>query len=145
MLRADRQRHPSSEQQPQRADEIVSTQGVATTYETINVHTPDRQSPSFLQVKEGEKVDVIGAALCSRGAVSPRIAAARRQDPTKKSKKAAGRPPPAPARAKATIGLGRDLRLAPPIPVSEPQPVPMDDWSLIRNAAGQSGWVPTRR
>src|SRR5262245_20162495 len=33
------------------------SQGVATTYEILNVHTePDRQSPSFIQVKEGEKV-----------------------------------------------------------------------------------------
>src|SRR5437667_10615885 len=46
------------------------SQGVATTYDTLNVHTtPDRQSPSFLQVKEGAKVDVIGRRLSPR--VSP--------------------------------------------------------------------------
>ena len=30
-------------------------------------------------------------------------------------------------------------------PSPEPKLIPMDDWSLVRNAAGQSGWVLTRR
>jgi len=126
------------------------SQGVATTYETINVHTaPDRQSPSFLQVKEGEKVDVIGRR------VAPRVAPAAPRPPppaakarTKKSKKAkvVVPPPPLPPVPKPPSDWVELSKLgAPSTPASEPQPVPMDDWSLIRNAAGQSGWVLTRR
>jgi hypothetical protein len=48
------------------------SQGVASTYGILNVHTePDRQSPSFLQVKEGEKVDVIGRRVAPRSAPPP--------------------------------------------------------------------------
>jgi hypothetical protein len=126
------------------------SQGVATTYETINIHTaPDRQSPSFLQVKEGEKVDVIGRR------VAPRVASTPPRPPppaaptrTKKSKKAklVVPPPPMPLGPKPPSDWIELSKLgATPAPASEPQPVPMDDWSLVRNAAGQSGWVLTRR
>src|SRR5579862_6429252 len=38
----------------------MPSQGLASTYDLLNVHTePNRLSPSFLQVKEGEKVDVV--------------------------------------------------------------------------------------
>src|SRR5689334_17853422 len=38
----------------------MPSQGLASTYELLNVHTqPNRFSPSFLQIKEGEKVDVV--------------------------------------------------------------------------------------
>ena len=127
------------------------SQGVATTYETINIHTtPDRQSPSFLQVKEGEKIDVIGRRI------APRVAPAAPRPPlpvattrTKKSKKAkvVVPPPPLPPAPKPPLDWIELSKLgAAPAPASsEPQPIPMDDWSLVRNAAGQSGWVLTRR
>src|SRR5262245_32301644 len=48
------------------------SQGVATTYDTMNVHIePDRQSPSFLHVKEGERVDVIGRRVSPRSSTPP--------------------------------------------------------------------------
>jgi hypothetical protein len=127
---------------------------VATTYETINIHTaPDRQSPSFLQVKEGEKVDVIGRRVAPRvSPAAPRPAPpapkTRSQKSSKDSKKAKEvvPPPPMPSAPKLPREWVELSKLATaPVPVSEAQPVPMDDWSLIRNAAGQSGWVLTRR
>src|SRR5438477_3271322 len=126
------------------------SQGVATSYEIINVHTtPDRQSPSFLVVKEGEKVDVIGRRVAPRvGPAPPRPAPQAAPTRTKKSKKAklVVPPPPMPPAPKPPpdwIELSK-LRSTPG-PASEPPPVPMEDWSLVRNAAGQSGWVLTRR
>ncbi len=129
------------------------SQGAATTYETINIHTaPDRQSPSFLQVKEGEKVDVIGRRVAPRvGPAPPRTPpppAAKAR--TKKSKESAKAkvvpPPPMPLAPKPPPDWLEISKLgAAPVAVAEPQPVPMDDWSLVRNAAGQSGWVITRR
>jgi len=129
------------------------SQGVATTYETINIHTvPDRQSPSFLQVKEGEKVDVIGRRVAPRVApATPRPPPPAAKTRSKKSKdkkaKAVVPPPPLPAAPKPPrdwIELSK-IGAAPAAAPAEAQPVPMDDWSLIRNAAGQSGWVLTRR
>jgi hypothetical protein len=126
------------------------SQGVATTYETINIHTtPDRQSPSFLQVKEGEKVDVIGRRIAPRvSPPSPRPPLQTAPTRTKKSKKAKGvvPPPPMPPGPKPPSDWIELSKLgSTPAPVSEPLPVPRDDWSLVRNVAGQSGWVLTRR
>jgi uncharacterized protein YgiM (DUF1202 family) len=126
------------------------SQGVATTYETINIHTaPDRQSPSFLQVKEGEKVDVIGRRVAPRVAPTPsRPPPPAAKTRTKKSKKAklVVPPPPMPPGPKPPSDWVELSKLgATPTPASEPAPVPMDDWSLVRNSAGQSGWVLTRR
>src|SRR5436305_898402 len=44
----------------ERRARTMPSQGLASTYELLNVHTqPNRLSPSFLQIKEGEKVDVV--------------------------------------------------------------------------------------
>lgn len=132
------------------------SQGAATTYDTLNMHTePDRQSPSFLQVKEGEKVDVIGRHVAPRVSVRPPSPAPAPVLKTPAKKKAAkegkkGREiplPPMPAVPKPPPDW---VPLSQPNPTpaaaqEPPQEVPMDDWSLIRNAAGQSGWVLTRR
>src|SRR5205814_5834792 len=131
------------------------SQGVATTYETLNVHTePDRQSPSFLQVKEGEKVDVIGRQLSPRTSAPPPRPpppapkkSARKSKESKKDRQIPRPPmPPAPKppedwRELSTLG-SEAADVAPRAPAP---PVPMDDWTLIRDAAGQSGWVLTRR
>src|SRR5271156_2576279 len=48
----------------ERRARTLPSQGLASTYEVLNVHTePNRFSPSFLQIKEGEKVDVVAHAL----------------------------------------------------------------------------------
>src|SRR5262249_40484666 len=90
------------------------SQGVATTYDTLNVHTlPDRQSPSFLQVKEGEKVDVISRRL------SPRISAA---PPPK--------PPPAAAK-KPGKKKGSKENSKTPLPPLPPAPKLPPDWRQL--------------
>ena len=49
----------------------LPSQGVATTFSTLNVHTEaSRQSPSFIQVKEHEKVDVIAHKVTQRTAAA---------------------------------------------------------------------------
>jgi hypothetical protein len=131
------------------------SQGAATTYETLNVHTePDRLSPSFLQVKEGEKVDVIGhrvaPRVAPRQATPPPPAVKARPKKSKKDKKASDVPaPPLPAAPQPPadwLELSK-LNAAPSAPAAPPEEkaVPTDDWTLIRNAGGQSGWVLTRR
>jgi hypothetical protein len=129
----------------------VPSQGVATTYDALNIHTePSRFSPSFVQVKQGEKFDVIGHELAPRKAPArkPLVASAPKPVVAKKSPKASKiPPPPAPAPPKppedwmalSKTNLPQDEEKA----VREAEPV--DDWSLVRTASGQSGWVLTRR
>ncbi len=132
------------------------SQGIATTYETLNVHTtPDRQSPSFLQVKEGEKVDVIERRVAPRVSSAPAKILRPPPQPktkklskeTRKSKEIPPPPPPAPPKPPADWVELSKLAAPPsdPQPPAAPKQVPKDDWSLIRNAAGESGWVLTRR
>ncbi len=134
-------------------------QGQGTTYAELNVHTrPSSQSPSFFQIKEKEKVDVLTHT------VSPRTGLQRKPLlPPREPKKAKAPvkhapakepkypPPPMPKPPGLPPNweeLSRtDLPDEPPEPEPEvvEKPTPTDQWSLVRNAAGQSGWVLTRR
>lgn len=134
----------------------LPSQGIATTFSALNVHSePSRQSPSFVQVKEHEKVDIIAHRLAPRSAAAPK----RELVPPKpKPEKKAGkekvskvlRPPvPAPPAPPADwIELSEDHEAAAPIlndgaNGANAAPVPMDDWTLVRTESGQSGWVLT--
>lgn len=133
------------------------SQGQATTYDTLNIHTePQRFSPSYLQVKEGEKVDVIGHK------VVPRLAPVRKpilppapRIPKRPAQKTAARrgatripappvpsPPPPPA---GWMQMSSDREERGKVEASAIEPVPNDDWTLVRTTGGQSGWVLTRR
>jgi hypothetical protein len=130
---------------------LLPTQGLATTYDTLNIHTePSRFSPSFVQVKPGEKFDVIGHEVAPRKAPprKPLVPPAPKGVRLKRSEKTSKiPPPPAPApppppedwMALSKTNLPqdeeKDLREA----------EPLDDWSLVRTSGGQSGWVLTRR
>jgi hypothetical protein len=123
------------------------------------VHTqPARQSPSFVQVKEKEKMDVLTHV------VTPRADAPRKPliPPTPKKAKAAARKPaknqakyPAPPMPKPPapppdwLDLSKTDQPDEAAPTEEEiddtTPAPADEWSLIRTASGQTGWVLTRR
>src|SRR5207247_2206265 len=90
------------------------SQGAASSYEMLNVHTePDRQSPSFLQVKEGEKVDVIGRRVTPRAGPPP-------PKP----------PPPAPKKARKKKQSSKESKKGKqiPPPPMPPAPKPPQDW-----------------
>jgi uncharacterized protein YgiM (DUF1202 family) len=128
----------------------LPSQGVATTFTTLNVHTePSRQSPSFVQVKEHEKVDVIAHRVAPRAAVAlKRELVPPKPKPEKKAgnQKASKVPPPpvpsAPAPPADWVELSEDHE-PPPAAETNAVPVPTDDWTLIRAENGQSGWVLT--
>ena len=132
----------------------LPSQGAASTYELLNVHTePNRLSPSFLQVNEGEKVDVVAHV------------GAPRTPPERK--------PLIPPRPKTPLSARKPAEqkyALPPMPPAPPPPpnwkdlsrtppevqqaiadsraanaAPKEDWSLVRNAKGESGWVLSRR
>jgi hypothetical protein len=130
------------------------SQGVATfTYELTNVRAqPNRFSPSYLQIKEGEKFDVlehrlveVPASATRKPLVSTKRKTARRkrENKNKIAPPPAPAPPPLPADWQDLSKAGEDAASA---KAEEPPPVtPEEDWSLIRTSSGQSGWVLTRR
>jgi hypothetical protein len=132
----------------------LPSQGVATTYRDLNVHTqPVAGSPSFLRIKEGEKFDVLAQLITERTDVprKPLIPPAeKKKAPVAKKPKKEPRvpalpmpPPPSPPANWLELSktdLDEDDPPAPP----EAKPVPSDYWSLVRVPSGQSGWVLTR-
>ncbi len=135
----------------------MPTQGVATTYGDLPVHTTtSTRAPSFLVIKNGEKVDVLAHILAPRVDVpraalipaqpkKPKVLPKKKESRNKIPLPPMPKPPPAPA---DWLDLSKtDLSKEEPVPEPEPGPkeVPSDNWSLIRTASGQSGWVLTRR
>jgi hypothetical protein len=131
-------------------------QGQATSYGELNVHTqPSKQSPSFFQVKENEKVDVLARIVIPRTDIPrpPLIPPAPKKQaaPKRVSKKDAKYPPPPmpkpPAPPPNWMDLSKTNREEDETPQEEPgdRPVPTDSWALVRSHAGQAGWVLSRR
>jgi SH3-like domain-containing protein len=133
----------------------MPSQGKATTDADLRVHIqPSPNSPSFLTLKENDKVDVLThirrprTDLPRKPLVNP---IAKKAKATRKPGKAAPYPPPpmpAPPLPPANwLELSKsdvpDEEAAEP---ENPAPAaPTDDWSLVRAPDGQSGWVLTRR
>ena len=128
----------------------LPSQGSATTFDSLNVHTePNRYSASFLQVKEGEKFDVIAHRINARTPLPKRELVPAKPKPEKpvkgkKSKSSVPPPPPpaAPALPQDLVALSKERAR---IPEDDLPPVAKDDWTLIRTADGESGWVLTSR
>ena len=133
----------------------LPSQGVASTYDLLNVHTePNRLSPSFLQVKEGEKVDVVAHVSAPRTPperkplIPPRPKTVRHPpingpNPNTRFRRMPPAPPPPPN--------WKELSKTPPevqqaiADSHAANAPPKEDWSLVRNAKGESGWVLSRR
>jgi Bacterial SH3 domain len=134
------------------------SQGAATVFELLNMHTePNRTSPSFWQVPENGKVDVLEHKLAPRVQVAvaaparaPVKTTLRRKTKERKGQARLG-PPPLPVAPKppdnwtALSVPKNDASAEPNKAETKPTaPVPMDDWSLVRTADGKAGWVLTR-
>lgn len=137
----------------------LPSQGQGTTFAALNVHTqPSLQSPSFLQLKENDKFEVLTHTWAPRTGNSPKPlfppapkkTKAVEKKPPKEPKYpplAVPKPPPPPSN---WIELSQ-TKLEEEAPPEEDddrkpeKPVVKDDWLLIRASDGQSGWVLTRR
>lgn len=140
-------------QEVERRALTLPSQGVASTYDLLNVHTePNRFSPSFLQVKEGEKVDVVAHVSAPRTPPErkplipprPKTSLARKRPEPKYPLPPMPPVPPPPANWKELSKTPPEVQQA----IAESHAAtaaPKDDWCLVRNAKGQSGWVLSRR
>jgi hypothetical protein len=134
----------------------LPSQGIATCYDLLNVHTDSaRLSPSFMQIKPGDRVDVVLHRVAPR--TSPPRPSLIPPPPKRVKKTAAKKPdskypplalPPVPRppsnwqeRSKTAVSAAPGSAAE----VAKPAPVAMDDWSLIRIKNGQAGWVLTSR
>ncbi len=127
----------------------MPSQGIATTFGDVNVHTePSRRSPSFVQVKEHEKVDIIAHKLAPRAGVEPKRELVPPKPPPAKiaKKEKAGKIPlpPAPSPPEPPADwLELSKENDPPPVETNSAPTPTDDWTLIRTESGLGGWVLT--
>ena len=133
----------------------MPSQGRATTDADLRVHIlPAAGSPSFLTLKENDKVDVLTHIRRPRTDLprKPLVAPPpKKAKATRKPGKTAQYPPPPmpapPAPPANWLELSKsdtdDEEPAEPEPPAPPAPT--DDWSLVRAPDGQSGWVLTRR
>lgn len=132
----------------------MPSQGIASVFDLLNVHTePHRQAPSFHQMKEHDKVEVLAHRVVPRDDEfrrSPLIAPP--QKATKKQKEKPKEPaiplpeaPAAPDLPPEWLQLSNfdPSVVAPPPPPEPARPVRLDDWTLIRYPSGTTGWVLT--
>ncbi|MGA2880416.1 MAG: SH3 domain-containing protein [Bryobacteraceae bacterium] len=136
------------------------SQGQATVFESLNMHTePSRTSPSFGQIPENAKVDVLAHKLTPRvqhdeaSIQMPVKPAPIRKKPKPKPAQTRVGPPPRPPAPKLpsnwlALSVPKPEPEPPPTPAAAPAPppveVPMDDWNLVRTQDGKVGWVLTR-
>ena len=137
-----------------------ASQGQATTYDVLNIHTePNRQSPSYVQVKEGEKVEVIAHRVVPRVnpirkpllPPPPKVPRkpSTKEKPVKVTRVPAPPVPLPPELPEDWLELSNSAEASQAKPSQSKglgsEPVPSDDWTLVRTAGGQSGWVVTQR
>ena len=132
-------------------------QGEATTDANLRVHIqPAPNTPSFLMLKENDKVEVLThlrrprTDLPRKPLVPP---PAKKVKSTRRSGKSAQVPPPPMPPAPAPPANWQELSKtgdeddseSAPEPAPPGPPVRTEDWSLVRTPEGQAGWVVTSR
>ena len=138
----------------------LTSQGAAVSYEPVNMHTtPDRNSPSFFQFREGTKVEVLAHKLAPRlprsslpptRLLPPKPKAEKRKQIDESDGRLRVRVPRAPTpglpenwRDLSKSGEG-DIPDGTPKPPVDAPPVTMEDWTLVRTKDGAAGWVLSR-
>ncbi|MGP8245272.1 MAG: SH3 domain-containing protein [Bryobacteraceae bacterium] len=136
----------------------LPSQGKASVLADLRMHIqPARPSTGFAMIKPGEKVDVLAHTATPRNFVPPRrplLEPVPKKPRTPAPKKASKYPPlpmpkpPGPPEnwldLSGVDSEGGDT-LPQPAPPAEPsKPAPAEDWSLVKAAGGEVGWVLTR-
>jgi hypothetical protein len=139
----------------------MPSQGAATAYGDLRVHTaPSRTAPSFILLKENDKVDVLGYLAAPR-AGTPRppllppkkakTAAVKTAPPSKPPKYPLPPPPPPPGPppnwldlSQPTLAQVRAADDSAETPEDHETNAPPDTWALVRTARGECGWALAR-
>jgi hypothetical protein len=131
----------------------MPSQGQASSYSDLNAHTqPSRTAPSFLQIRTGEKFDVLATIPLPRTDLprAPLVFPAPKKPVKKEDSKGKipplpmPKPPPPPADWLELSGRNPDEPAPEPEEPAERPPAALDYWSLVRVSTGQAGWVLTR-
>jgi SH3-like domain-containing protein len=140
----------------------TAIQGHGTTRAELNMHlTPSRDGERLYQLKEAEKVEILKRATTDKNAPKPPPppkpnAASKSQTgakPQPPSAQPAGTTPAATTAQVSTAPAKAPPSAAPPAKTgigadkandAEPPKLVMEDWYLVRNSAGQVGWVLMR-
>jgi len=125
--------------------------GVATVFDIVNVHPdPNRYSPTFLQIQEKERFDIIGHRVSVRVPYHGETIEIEDLNPKKQPKRKRAKkepaipPPPSPDAPKPPADWLEMSRSKVEIDPSQPiEAKPMDDVVMIRNKDGRVGWVLT--
>lgn len=136
--------------------EDLPSMGAASVWDKLNIHTaPNRLAPSFDQIPEQGRVDVVWQTLVPRNAYQdPGIDIPKPKQPPKLKKTKEKKqprippppPPPAPRLPENWLELSK-TRLPDDLagdPEPEPPPVQLEDWTLVRTKDRKAGWVLTR-
>ena len=129
------------------------SQGAAITDAAMNVHAhPDafrRVSSSLRQERirrTGTPADCCAGVGVRKSLLPSTPKAAKKPKKESKSKVPPPAAPPAPTLPLDWVDLSKEGEDAiPPKPEEDPPAIPYQDWSMIRTASGQSGWVLSRR
>ncbi len=132
----------------------MPSQGQASSYSDLNAHTqPSRAAPSFLQIRTGEKFDVLATIPLPRTDLprAPLVFPPPKKPPKKKEEPPGKiplppmpKPPPPPANWLELSGRDSNEPAPEPEEPAERPPAALDYWSLVRVSTGQAGWVLTR-
>lgn len=141
----------------------LPSMGSATVWDKLNIHTqPSRLSPSFDQIPEQGRVDVIWQLIVPKASYTdpgidppeqkkvPKAKAKAKEKEGKTPKIPPPPPPPAPKLPDNWLDLSKSAmpeELAPEPkadPEPEPPPVELEDWTLVRTKDGKAGWVVSR-
>ncbi len=161
-------------QQERERQRALPSQGAATAFEVLNIHIePSRRSPAFAQIPEGVGVVMLGRLRAPKNALPAKTSSlvVERPQPVRRPKKEQParigfRPPSKPAPPKPPANwldlsaeridgaeTPKELEaakkkaaqdLAAKKTAEAKKPVVMEDWTLVRTKAGDTGWVLTR-
>ena len=150
-------------------DRRLPSEGAATVFEPLNIHIEaNRQSPALARIVEGESVAVLRHVITDRYSTPPRAPSLikerpqplrrRRERQTRSLRLPPPPPPPKPpanwqqlsaeraSRSDSTAAMKarQDAEAAARKAEEARKPVKLEDWSLVRVKAGQTGWVLSR-